>query len=182
MKQSLFTLAVCATSALGLSPKADAYPIDCAILLCLAGGFPASAECSAAKLEVIRRITPFPIEPPLQLWNCPMRAGGTVLLPGMGPDGLAPDILRFRDGIELYHVRYRSYRTSDGMEISDTTQRGSYTAEGNFVWRPRDLSDAPAWVREAVRYRSTGQTLTLRGVALQTLDHQGNAQIEWVSY
>lgn len=53
---------------------ADAYPVDCAILLCLAGGWPASAECAHARAVVIQRITPWPIEPPLQLWNCPMRA------------------------------------------------------------------------------------------------------------
>jgi hypothetical protein len=50
-----------------------AYPIDCAILLCLAGGFPPSAPCVAARAEMIRRITPWPIEPPLQLWRCPMQ-------------------------------------------------------------------------------------------------------------
>lgn len=54
--------------------KAQAYPIDCAILLCLAGGWPASAECSAARAEFIRRITPWPVEPPLQIWRCPMGA------------------------------------------------------------------------------------------------------------
>lgn len=52
---------------------AIAYPVDCAILLCLAGGWPASAECAHARAVFIRRITPWPIEPPLQLWNCPMR-------------------------------------------------------------------------------------------------------------
>ena len=63
---------------LGLStaniPPAAAYPVDCAILLCLAGGWPASAECSHARAVFIARITPWPIEPPLQIWNCPMRA------------------------------------------------------------------------------------------------------------
>ena len=54
---------------------AAAYPVDCAILLCLAGGFPASTECAHARAVFIRRITPWPIEPPLQIWNCPMRAG-----------------------------------------------------------------------------------------------------------
>jgi hypothetical protein len=54
--------------------SAMAYPIDCAIFLCLAGGWPASTECSAARAEFIRRITPFPIEPPLQIWRCPMQA------------------------------------------------------------------------------------------------------------
>ena len=63
---------------LGLSTAAvtpaAAYPVDCAILLCLAGGWPASAECAHARAVFIRRITPWPIEPPLQIWNCPMRA------------------------------------------------------------------------------------------------------------
>lgn len=52
---------------------AEAYPVDCAILLCLAGGFPASIECAHARAVMIARITPWPIEPPLQIWNCPMR-------------------------------------------------------------------------------------------------------------
>jgi hypothetical protein len=53
---------------------AAAYPVDCAILLCLAGGWPASAECAHARAVFIARITPWPVEPPLQIWNCPMRA------------------------------------------------------------------------------------------------------------
>lgn len=56
-----------------VNPAASsAYPVDCAILLCLAGGWPASAECSHARAVFIRRITPWPIEPPLQIWRCPM--------------------------------------------------------------------------------------------------------------
>lgn len=63
-------------------PPAAAYPIDCAILLCLAGGFPPSVPCARAKFEFIRRITPFPIEPPLQIWRCPMRASFGSAGPG----------------------------------------------------------------------------------------------------
>jgi hypothetical protein len=65
----------------GTVTPAAAYPADCAILLCLAGGWPASAECAHARAVFIRRITPWPIEPPLQIWNCPMRASfrGDVL-------------------------------------------------------------------------------------------------------
>ena len=59
---------------LSLAAQAKAYPVDCAILLCLAGGWPASAECAHASTVFIARITPWPIEPPLQIWNCPMRA------------------------------------------------------------------------------------------------------------
>ena len=57
-----------------LPGTASAYQIDCAILLCLSGGWPASAPCAAARAEFIRRVTPWPVEPPLQIWRCPMRA------------------------------------------------------------------------------------------------------------
>lgn len=67
--------ALAATAAfLSLPVPAAAYPVDCAILLCLAGGWPASAECAHARTVFIARITPWPVEPPLQIWNCPMRA------------------------------------------------------------------------------------------------------------
>ena len=60
----------------GATTKAAAqtHPIDCAILLCLSGGWPASVPCARARAEFIRRITPWPIEPPLQIWRCPMGA------------------------------------------------------------------------------------------------------------
>lgn len=51
---------------------AQTYQIDCAILLCLSGGWPASVPCARARAEFIRRITPWPVEPPLQIWRCPM--------------------------------------------------------------------------------------------------------------
>jgi len=54
--------------------NAQTYPIDCAILLCLSGGWPASVPCARARAEFIRRITPWPVEPPLQIWRCPMGA------------------------------------------------------------------------------------------------------------
>lgn len=54
--------------------KAQTYPVDCAILLCLSGGWPASEPCMRARAEFIRRITPWPVEPPLQIWRCPMGA------------------------------------------------------------------------------------------------------------
>ena len=54
--------------------RVEAYPVDCAILLCLSGGWPASVECAHARTVFIQRITPWPIEPPLQIWNCPMHA------------------------------------------------------------------------------------------------------------
>lgn len=58
--------------------EAQSYQIDCAILLCLSGGWPASVPCARARAEFIRRITPWPVEPPLQIWRCPMGAAYTV--------------------------------------------------------------------------------------------------------
>jgi len=77
VKRLLSTAAICTLGLLPVSPKpvaAQAYQIDCAILLCLAGGWPPSVPCVRARAEFIRRITPWPIEPPLQIWRCPMRA------------------------------------------------------------------------------------------------------------
>ena len=78
-----FAAIVGALSLAGTTNKAAAqtYPIDCAILLCLSGGWPASVPCARARAEFIRRITPWPIEPPLQIWRCPM---GVSYYPGSG--------------------------------------------------------------------------------------------------
>ncbi|WP_155886775.1 hypothetical protein [Actibacterium atlanticum] len=69
----LVTLTV-TSSSLPMPARAQTYPIDCAILLCLSGGWPASVPCARARAEFIRRITPWPVEPPLQIWRCPMGA------------------------------------------------------------------------------------------------------------
>lgn len=61
--------------------QAQGYQVDCAILLCLSGGWPASAPCAHARAVFIRRITPWPIEPPLQIWRCPMRAAHETRTP-----------------------------------------------------------------------------------------------------
>lgn len=66
--------AISISGLVGSAFPAQAYQVDCAILLCLAGGWPASAPCAHARAVFIRRITPWPIEPPLQLWRCPMGA------------------------------------------------------------------------------------------------------------
>ena len=77
MRRALSTAAMIAIGLVPLGPQpvvAQGYQIDCAILLCLAGGWPSSVPCARARAEFIRRITPWPIEPPLQIWRCPMRA------------------------------------------------------------------------------------------------------------
>lgn len=153
---SALCLSVAATTLVVTAEPADAYPIDCAILLCFAGGFPASAECAAAKVEMIRRITPFPIEPPLQLWNCPMGGGsGGAAIAGLasfGPDGLTPEVRQYRDGIELYHIKYYSRtRNQDGSyNVQDIAESGAYDSEGDFYWSRASFGHGPAWLAGAV--------------------------------
>ena len=81
MRFQLKRLSLCLTAVITLAAgwlpsitNAQTYPIDCAILLCLSGGWPASVPCSRACAEFIRRITPWPVEPSLQIWRCPMGA------------------------------------------------------------------------------------------------------------
>lgn len=211
------TLAVCTFLGVAGGASAGAYPIDCAILLCMAGGFPASAECSAAKAEVIRRITPWPVEPPLQLWRCPMgispeaAALAGVALPQLGSDGLTPEVRAYRDGIEIFHIRFtRTYDRETGDEwLYDRTQVGDYSRDGSFAWRRGSFARGPEWLAEAVggsrvpisecvredreggcqryeivRYENRGPAFmpVLRGVAMRYRDHTGAVHDEFVRY
>jgi len=83
---TLITLALL-TSFVGTANRVQAqtYQIDCGILLCLSGGWPASVPCARARAEFIRRITPWPIEPPLQIWRCPMGASYRLIAPSNDP-------------------------------------------------------------------------------------------------
>lgn len=162
---------------------AQSYPIDCAILLCLAGGFPASAECTAARIEMIRRVTPWPVEPPLQLWNCPLRASGLPPLPNMGRDGLTDEIRGYRDGIEVYHVNYSGQRNSGGVDVYDSTRRGFYDDNGLFRWVGMSLGDTPSWVQDRIGYRGGDQSRTFRGIAMRTMDYSGQiSEAIWETY
>ena len=81
LRNTALTVAALAVASLTAAPQraeAQTYQIDCAILLCLSGGWPASVPCARARSEFIRRITPWPVEPPLQIWRCPMGAAYTV--------------------------------------------------------------------------------------------------------
>ena len=77
LRSTVSTVATLAAVAFAMTPgrtESQSYQIDCAILLCLSGGWPASVPCARARAEFIRRITPWPVEPPLQIWRCPMGA------------------------------------------------------------------------------------------------------------
>jgi len=161
--KSFLTGTTLALTALLTTTPVRAYPIDCAILLCLAGGFPPSAECAAAKATMIRRITPWPVSPPLQLWNCPLGLpAGFEVPPGfpevrLGRDGLTDEVRHYRDAIEIFHIRTSRFGggdddCSDGC-FTENTERGQYRDDGSHVWRRASLRHGPEWLAASNRIR-----------------------------
>ncbi len=194
----------------GLVPRsADAYQVDCAILLCLAGGWPASAECAHARAVFIRRITPWPIEPPLQIWRCPMGVSERAPLQGTASEireankqngqtlgqfiqaqvveggadidisGLEFDFVR---SIRVWDVRYYSHRErgrDDDCSESYNMRLGTYGTQGEFGWQRTTPAAAPQWVLPTRRCSSSNWR---RGVGVEWEDHEGNHGYEWVAY
>lgn len=117
----LTSVTALATGALPSTTKAQTYPIDCAILLCLSGGWPASVPCSHARAEFVRRITPWPVEPPLQIWRCPMGAS-------YGIERHPSDVDRIFEA--LFHDEDYSHRQS--FPGDDVAVQENLT---NAVWR-----------------------------------------------
>ena len=181
------SLAVLGLTAVSPANQADAYPIDCAILLCLAGGFPASAECSAAKAELIRRITPWPVEPPLQLWRCPMGSHNVSLPGGGSSDTVPPEVAQYRDAIELWQLSKHVTSGSGGRDVYVSMTRYGYAPSGDFVRLPARYSEMPAWLDDKIRQR-TGSTFlgeygrSFRSIVLRMQDYTGSYSTEWVSY
>ena len=193
-----------------LAPQAaKAYQVDCAILLCLAGGWPASAECAHARVVFIRRITPWPIEPPLQIWRCPMgvaergplqstapRVWDAITLTGenlgqfilaqvvegaadIDISGLEFDFVR---SIRVWDVWYYSHRErgrDDDCSESHNIRLGNYGIQGEFVWQRATPVAAPQWVLPSRRCSSSNWR---RGVGVEWEDHEGNHGYEWVAY
>lgn len=96
------------------SSRAQKYPIDCAILLCLSGGWPTSVPCSRARAEFIRRITPWPVEPPLQIWRCPMGASYEIKPQPSGTDRIY-DILFQTDDMRPRQSFPANHRAPDSI-------------------------------------------------------------------
>lgn len=168
---------------LALAPV-SAYPIDCAILLCMAGGFPASAECGAARAEMIRRVTPWPIEPPLQLWRCPM--GGGIGAASNGSFGQSPEIRQYRDGIEVWEINdIRGALWSEPRSFS-RVYRHVFDEDGDAHRLRVAPENLPQEVRaDLVSYLNEARISPFRiarGVLLRTHDHEGNAAWELVDY
>jgi hypothetical protein len=103
------TFATLSLTAVPQRVAAQTYQIDCAILLCLSGGWPASVPCARARAVFIRRITPWPVEPPLQIWRCPM---GVAYQPGSDTNSAARIYDILSDGLDILPQSYPEFPTS----------------------------------------------------------------------
>ncbi|RFC61910.1 hypothetical protein DYI37_18755 [Fulvimarina endophytica] len=176
------------------STQTKAYPVDCAILLCLSGGWPVSAECSAAKAEMIRRITPTPIEPPLQIWRCPMHAGLSGLPLSAGEEGGhdfgAPAFDAARS-IRVSDIqRLVQYETDmlgpDGEPICrrfSSIRTGFYNIEGEYRWVPTGVASLPASYPAARLFGDEDCTSIYdRSVVIEWRDIDGRRDFEAIDY
>ena len=193
---------------IGAPVASGAYPIDCAILLCLAGGFPSSPDCSAAKIEMIRRITPWPVEPPLQIWRCPMGAAYQSLPQdpwarlyrvsgeystenGTADTDISGSTFDFVRAIRVYDVSWNRYPRKEGSgsdgnwvcEGGGRVRVGSYGQQGDYAWSNIDITALPSWVgvdlRSTARCDNEGR---FRGIGIGWSDAEGHHDFEVVEY
>ena len=209
---SLLSSGLIAITVTGMtSGKAEAYPVDCAILLCLAGGWPASAECAHARAVIIRRITPWPIEPPLQIWNCPMRASFRstdqsidrlfeAVLRADAPAPLisipAADLLRVQDSadvdlsdpafdfirsIRVFEITYEQHRNHDGDCINWSAVNAGTYGAQGDYTRRRS---SPSAVPEASAFAIpiSCNSYWYRSVFVEWRDYEGTYGHEEVHY
>lgn len=186
-------------------------PIDCAILLCMGSGFPSDGDgvCSAAKAEVVRRVTPNPhSEPPLQIWNCPLGASFQPLESSQPMarihkaaeirqdadegfaklwDAVIPGVddagtFNFIRSIRVYNIMGYSHREvgrDSECRERSSIQLGQYAENGNYVWSGLAPAAVPAWV---------GMRLTCippsfyRGVGFEWTDYEGTHGTHVVRY
>jgi len=166
--------------ALTAPQAAKAYQVDCAILLCLAGGWPASAECAHARAVFIRRITPWPIEPPLQIWRCPMGIADRKPMQSAAPESWeAHDqkVPAFAQVILAQVVDGGADIDISGLEFDFV--RSIRVWDVRYYWQRTTPAAAPQWVLPSRRCSSSNWR---RGVGVEWEDHVGNHGYEWVAY
>lgn len=155
MKSTTRKLLFGAALAVSLPASANAYEVDCAILLCLSGGWPASAECSHARAVFIQRITPSPIEPPLQIWRCPMGAAMN-LGPAMTPSERLRSVVN-EDSSELFHRVAVEISEENGIADIDVSGSEFDFVRSIKVWNVLHYSHRKVGRNEECREQSTIQ-------------------------
>ena len=210
MKRHLHALLLGLGLSTAVVSPAAAYPVDCAILLCLAGGWPASAECAHARAVFIRRITPWPIAPPLQIWNCPMRASfhgeakpierlfdiavrgeplvsipetpwALQLVQDRADVDISDPAFDFVRSIRVFEITYQQRRNQHGDCNSwGVVYMGTYGDQGDYSRRRSSVSAVPAASDLAVP--ADCRDYRHRSVFVEWRDYEGSYGHEEVHY
>jgi hypothetical protein len=155
MKSKAGELLFGAALALCSPAPASAYEVDCAILLCLSGGWPASAECNHARAVFIQRITPWPIEPPLQIWRCSMGAAMNSD-PAMTPSERLRSVVN-EESSELFHRVAVEISQENGIADIDVSGSEFDFVRSIKVWSVLHYSHRKVGRNEECREQSTIQ-------------------------
>ena len=191
MKRQVMAAAFGVMAALASPQKARAYDIDCAIMLCMAGGFPPSAVCARAYRTMIRRITPWPSLPPFGVCTF---AHVPVELGGPGGEGELDTSLPEYEWLNRTHVIWftgQSYETRDdgrkwrwSIKSCDRENRIcryiQRVSGADRPWSETFISEGGQVVKFPSRGRGEFYT---RGILVEYGDYEGNmGHSEWFSY
>lgn len=170
---------------------ARAYDMDCAIMLCMAGGFPPSPVCAAAYAEMIRRITPWPVRPPFGICTfvaVPIELGG--------PGGERELDISMPEYAWLRKTRVYWFRGSTDREEGDTFWSWSIIScsheNRNCRYQIRVHGSSSPWPPEFVSENGqplpfpeigSSYSLSSRAVMVEYSDYEGNLDhSEWFRY
>ncbi|KAB6714588.1 hypothetical protein [Roseobacter sp. TSBP12] len=191
MKRQAMAAIIGVFGALGVPDEARAYDIDCAIMLCMAGGFPPSAVCARAYRTMIRRITPWPSLPPFGVCTF---AHVPVDLGGPGGEGELDTNLPEYEWLNRTHVIWftgQSYEARDdgrkwrwSIKSCDRENRIcryiQRVSGADRPWSETFISEGGQVVKFPSRGRGEFYT---RGVLVEYGDYEGNmGHSEWFSY
>lgn len=192
MRRILASLIVGLTFGVLSTKPTRAYDMDCAIMLCMAGGFPSSAVCAAAYTEMIRRITPWPVRPPFGICTF---AAVPVELGGPSGDGeldiSIPEYAWLRRTRVLWFSG-RSYEPRDDPRQWDWSVRSCDHENRDCRYHVRAYGSRSPWPTSFVSENGqsipfpssrSGYSFINRAVMVEFGDYEGNMDhSEWYPY
>lgn len=172
--------------------QSRAYDMDCAIMLCMAGGFPPSAVCAAAYAEMIRRITPWPVRPPFGICTfaaVPVELGGPG---GEGELDISPPEYAWLRRTRVLWFYGRSYESRDDPRQWDWYVRSCDHENRYCRYHVRVFGAHTPWPEsfvsgngQSISFPSSGGRFNVfhRGVMVEYGDYEGNMDhSEWFRY
>ncbi|AVW89997.1 MULTISPECIES: hypothetical protein [Roseobacteraceae] len=192
MKRQAMAAVMGVMAAFGTPEKARAYDIDCAIMLCMAGGFPPSAVCARAYRTMIRRITPWPSLPPFGVCTF---AHVPVELGGPGGEGELDTNLPEYEWLNRTHVIWftgSSYDTNEDGRVWNWSVKSCDRENRTCTYLQRARRESRSWpdsfvsqsgqVIELPTRRRSGE-FSLRSIMVEYGDYEGNmGHSEWFAY